>query len=99
MTFQLPVVVFRENSAKDASWSDKVTKTYTVTGSSDFLERFENLLAQIEHMGGIGHSGIAAISVDGDGADRPTFKPNMEIKGKIVDAGKYPDKYEIVRRK
>lgn len=53
---------------------EEVTRNYEVTGSELQLDNLESLLAWIQHLGNVGHSGTAEISVDGDGAARLQVK-------------------------
>ena len=81
--------------AADAKTVD--TREYKLSGSEEFLNRVEQMLAQIVHMGAVGHSGNIAFSVDGDGRDRLEIQPELKLKGEIVTKGSYPDQYEVVR--
>jgi hypothetical protein len=76
---------------------DEVTKTFTVTASSEFMERLERHLAFIVRLGAVGHSCVAGVSVDGDGSDRMKVAeelPNIK-EADIKVRGKYPDQYEV----
>ena len=76
----------------------EVTKTFTITGSKDFLDRLERHLAFIQWLGGIGHSATAGIGVDGDGQDRIKIAEKVpSIKEHEVQThGHYPSQWEGV---
>jgi hypothetical protein len=76
--------------------SDSVTKTFTITGPSDFVERLARHIAFIKWLGDIGHSCTAGISVDGDGSDRIKVAeklPSIKESG-VKTHGTYPDQWE-----
>jgi hypothetical protein len=77
-------------------YNTKVTKSFTFTCGEEFMLRLEQHLAQIAHMGAIGHSGNVSFSVDGDGSDRLSIEPVIKLKGEIKTKGTYPDQYEYV---
>lgn len=76
-----------------------ITKSFTVTGSKEFIDRLELHLAFIQWLGAVGHSCTAGISVDGDGSDRPRIAEKLpKIKeSDIKTYGTYPDQYEAVK--
>jgi len=75
---------------------EQETRTYQFTASTEFLNRIENMLAQIQGMGDIGHSGTVGFDVDGDGSDRLKVSPKLKMRGKIKTHGTYPQQYEKV---
>lgn len=87
----------RQRKAKGLD-ADKITKTFTCTGSVEFIERLDRHIAFIAWLGAVGHSTTAGIPVDGDGADRLVVKEDLpKIKeADILVKGTYPDEYERV---
>ena len=55
------------------------SRTWTMTGSEEVLDRVETLLAAIQWAGDVGHSTTYAIDIDGDGSDR------MKLDGATLD--------------
>jgi hypothetical protein len=46
---------------------EKITKTFTITANKSVMKRFENFMCFLHYNGG--HSGLFAMSFDGDGSD------------------------------
>jgi hypothetical protein len=67
-----------ESKLKEEEEKTEVTKTFKITASSDMImKRFENFLGFLHFNGG--HSGLFAMSFDGDGSDRLTCDPEPQI--------------------
>ena len=54
---------------------EEVTRTFKITTSPEVMRRFERFLAFLHWNSRYGHSGIFAMSLDGDGAERFTASP------------------------
>lgn len=77
---------------------EEITKTFTITGDAEIVKRVERFLAFVQYLGNIGHSCVAGMYVDGDGADRIKISEEMpKIKESDVKVkGTYPDQWENV---
>ena len=86
----------RQRRALGRDAREEVTKTYTITGPAEFMERLEKHLAFIAYLGGVGHSCVAGIDVDGDGQDRIKIRPELPRpkEDTIKTIGSYPAQYE-----
>lgn len=62
---------------------NRVTKTFTITASSEVMERLEKFLAFFHYNGG--HSGLFAMPFDGDGADYMMVDPKPPKQPKNSD--------------
>jgi hypothetical protein len=84
------------------AYDDKATRVYTITGTSEFLNRLDTHLAFIQWLGTVGHSATAGIGVDGDGSDRlRVVSPKLpSIKeSQVKTKGTYPEQFEYVTGK
>jgi hypothetical protein len=67
------------DAALDAA--EQSERVYRVKASEDFLNRLDKHMAFIAYLGGVGHSCVAGISVDGDGSDHAMVDvPGVKIK-------------------
>lgn len=64
----------------------KVTRTFEVTTSPDVMKRLERFLALLHFNSGFGHSGLFAMSLDGDGPEKVEVKDLDKRLGYEVDA-------------
>jgi hypothetical protein len=55
-----------------------ITKTFTITCSPKFMEKFERFLSMMYLYGRWGHSANIGIFVDGDGNENPIIEPINE---------------------
>jgi len=62
-------------------YSDKTTKTFTVTATEEVMARFERFLALLHYNSSFGHTSLFAMHLDGDGSDRLQVK---EIDGNLA---------------
>ena len=58
-----------------ARMTNTITKTFTITTSLGVMKRIENFLSLLHWNSRIGHSGIFAMSLDGDGPNSVTVDP------------------------
>jgi hypothetical protein len=71
----------------------EVTKTFTVTASSDeVMKRFERFLALLHFNSGFGHSGTFGMPLDGDGSEKISVD---ELKAKY-HKGSLPHEVELI---
>ena len=74
----------RVAKAADAYGADtEETRTYEVKAPREVLDRFEAFLSHVEYCGGVGHSTIVGMPIDGDGPEyfnviKPTKLPEIE---------------------
>lgn len=54
---------------------NRVKKTFEIETSPAVMERIERFLALLHHSSNFGHSGLFAMPLDGDGADKVTVTP------------------------
>lgn len=52
------------------SKEEEITRTVSITGKPEVVNRVLTLLAMIEYNGAVGHSGNFSIAFDGDGSDK-----------------------------
>lgn len=58
-----------------------LTRAYKVTASEEFLDRLDKFMAYMSWCGGVGHSCVIGLSVDGDGPDRPKVDvPGVKVR-------------------
>ena len=66
----LDTVMNRVARAADSSSSpDEETRSYEIKAPREVLDRFEAFLSHVEWCGGVGHSTIIGMPIDGDGAE------------------------------
>lgn len=64
---------------------DKDTRTYTLTGTPETLNQFEEVLSLIQYLGNVGASRTIKLWVDGDGSARIKVKSDKALKDKKLD--------------
>ena len=61
----------------------KISKSFTITGSSNIIKRVEMLLGLLHFNSAHGHSGIFGMSFDGDGPDSITIDPKPNNRKQV----------------
>ncbi len=61
----------------------RIKKTFEIETSAEVMERIERFLALLHHNSGFGHSGLFAMPLDGDGADKVTVSPKPRFAHEV----------------
>ena len=75
---------------------EKIEKTFKITTSPEIMKRIERFFALLHWNSRFGHSGIFAMSLDGDGSEGVTVNPKPEHKYEVDKIGSVGYDVEIV---
>lgn len=75
--------------------SKRIKKTFEIETSPEVMERIERFFALLHHNSSFGHSGIFAMPLDGDGADRVVVSPKPRFAHEVDLCGSIGGDVEI----
>ena len=76
---------------------NRVKKTFEIETSPAVMERIERFLSLLHHNSNFGHSGLFAMPLDGDGADKVVVTPKPEFAHEVDLCGGIGGDVEIAQ--
>lgn len=75
----------------------RIKKTFEIETSPEVMERIERFFALLHHNSNFGHSGLFAVFLDGDGADKVTVSPKPRFAHEVDLCGSIGGDVEIAQ--